>query len=62
MFSLVVCSLCVRMRFVVLSIKYYYYYYYYYYSLGGDTAMPGGLHARFYHAFLVIVVLRPLVE
>ena len=25
--SLVVCSLCVRMRFVILSIKYYYYYF-----------------------------------
>jgi len=25
--------LCVRMRFVILSIKYYYYYYYYYYGL-----------------------------
>jgi len=29
MFSLVLCSLCVRMCFVILSIKYYYYYYYY---------------------------------
>jgi len=28
MLSLVACSLCVRMRFVILSIKYYYYYYY----------------------------------
>jgi len=24
-----------------------------YCSLGGDTAMPGGLHARLWHAFLV---------
>jgi len=30
MLSLVACSLCVRMRFVILSIKYYYYYYYCY--------------------------------
>jgi len=27
MLSLVLCSVCVRMRFVILSIKYYYYYY-----------------------------------
>jgi len=25
----------------------------------GDTVMPGGLHARLFHAFLVIVALRP---
>jgi len=24
-----------------------------YYSLGGDTAMPGGLYAGLYHAFLI---------
>jgi len=27
---------------------------FHYYSLGGDTAMPDGLYARLYHAFLVV--------
>jgi len=27
---------------------------FHYYSLGGDSAMPGGLHARLCHAFLVL--------
>ena len=27
-----------------------------YCSLGGDIAMLGGLHARLYHAFLVLIV------
>jgi len=29
-----------------------------YYSLEGDTAMPGGLHVRFCHAFLVFFLKR----
>ena len=33
------------------------YYYYYYYSLGGETAMPGGLYAKLCHDFLVVVVV-----
>jgi len=28
---------------------------FHYCSLGGDTAMPGRLHARFCHAFLVVL-------
>jgi len=27
-----------------------------YYSLRGNTAMPGGLHTRLYHAFLVFII------
>jgi len=28
---------------------------FHYYSPEGDTARPGGLHARLYHAFLVVL-------
>jgi len=30
---------------------------FHYYSLGGDTAMPGGLYAKLCHAFLVFLQL-----